>query len=190
MRFLPLLFCWGLIAQAQWPGVEFKPEPGTTALQSRYDHATWASPESIVRDLRSDDDSTRSKALRLFGYPEARMQEEVPRPDGIELRYAAIGDDNTLQAIVALTVNVAMAYVAVAVPEAKGWKRIGAFFCSKLETRSLSGKTLVESREEFEPTAGPPPRNATCTAYEWDEKTFRDRRSGAPTKCAKPTTPP
>ena len=129
MRFavLPLLFCLCCAGQAQWPGVEFKPEAGTGSLSSRYDHSTWASPESIVRDLRSDGEEARAKALRLFGYPEAQMQ-DVPKPDQIELRYAAIGDDKTLLAIVAVTAN-GMDYAAVSVPRAKGWERIGTFFC-------------------------------------------------------------
>ncbi|MGA2712092.1 MAG: hypothetical protein ABSG41_03220 [Bryobacteraceae bacterium] len=255
MRFLvlPLLFCWCFAGHAQWPGVEFKPEPGTGSLESRYDHAAWTSPESVVRDLRADDDGTRAKALRLFGYPEAEMK-DVPKPDQIELRYAAIGDDATLQAIVAITVNVSMAYAAVAVPRAKGWERIGTFFCwckyessplqfvdirlasssgrawselvlrpsgggtgvygrdeahfrihngalrkvisfvsfrrscqppdpCMIEARSLSGNTLVQSREQFE--ADSPPRNATCTPYEWDEKAFTYKRGGPVTKCAK-----
>ena len=98
-----LLFCCCFGGQAQWPGVEFKAEPGT-ALESRYDHAMWASPESIVRDLRSDDDGARAKALRLFGYPEAELLDAL-KSDEIELRYAAIGDNKTLQAIVTITVD-------------------------------------------------------------------------------------
>src|ERR1700678_4325065 len=128
LRVLLLLFCWCCAGRAQWPGGEFKPEPGTGSLSSRYDRSTWASPESIVRDLRSDDEGARAKALRLFGYPEAQMQ-DVPKPGQIELRYAALGDDATLQAIVAITVIGVMEYAAVAVPKAKEWERIGTFFC-------------------------------------------------------------
>lgn len=257
-RVLPLLFCCCFAGQAQWPGVEFRPEPGTGSVSSRYDHSTWASPESIVRDLRSDDEGSRAKALRLFGYPEAQMQ-DVPKPDQIELRYAALGDDATLQAIVAITVNGVMEYAAVALPKAKAWERIGTFFCwckyqssplqfvdvrlasqstrvwSELvlrpsgggtgaydreemhfrvhngalrkvlsfvsfrrscqvpdpcivETRSLSGNMLVQSREQFDTDS--PPQNATCTQYEWDEKAFLYRPLGPPTKCAKPLPPP
>ena len=260
MRFraLPLLFFCCFAGQAQWPGVEFKPDAGTGSLRSRYDRATWASPESVVRDLRSADVGTRAKALRLFGYPEAEMQ-DVPKPDQIELRYAAIGDDATLQAIAAITVG-AMAYAAVAVPEKDRWERIGTFFCwckyeedplhefvdvrlagfsnrfwselvlhpsgggtgvygkdevhfrvhdgalrkvisfegflrtcppspCTVAARSFSGNTLVESREQFEADR-PPARNATCIPYEWDDKTFRYKRAGPLTKCAKPMTPP
>src|ERR1700677_1305129 len=78
-RVLPLLFCCCFAGRAQWPGVEFKPEPGTNSLESRYDHATWASPESIVRDLRSDEEGTRVNALQLFGYPEAELL-DAPKP--------------------------------------------------------------------------------------------------------------
>jgi hypothetical protein len=127
-RVLPLLFCCCFAGRAQWPGVEFKPEPGTTSLESRYDHATWASPESIVRDLRSDEEGTRVNALQLFGYPEAELL-DAPKPDEIELRYAALGNDAVRQAIVAITVNGVMEYAAVAVPRANGWERIGTFFC-------------------------------------------------------------
>ena len=97
--------------------------------ESRYDHAAWTSPESLVRDLRSDDDSVRSKALRAFGYPEAEMKDEIPKPDQIELRYSAIGDDATLDAIASVTVHFVRTYTAVAVPKASRWERIGTFFC-------------------------------------------------------------
>ena len=123
-----LLGGWA-IGDAQWPGIEFKAEPGAGALQSRYDHTAWPSPESLVHDLRSDDDSVRSKALRAFGYPEAKMKDEIPKPDQIELRYAAIGDDAALEAIASITVHSVMAYTAVAVPKANHWERIGTFFC-------------------------------------------------------------
>jgi hypothetical protein len=120
--------CCGLV-HAQWPGVEFKPEPGTVALHSRYDHAVWGSPESLVRDLRSDNEDVRSKALLAFGYPGAQLNDEIPAPDQLQLRFAPIGEDKTLQAIVVITVGAVMAYAAVAVPESRGWRRIGVFFC-------------------------------------------------------------
>lgn len=123
-----LLGCCAL-GHAQLAGVEFKPEPGTGALESRYDHAAWTSPESLVRSLRSDDDDVRSRALRAFGYPEAEIKDEIPKPDEIELRYSAIGDDATLEAIASITVRGVMAYAAVAVPKANRWERIGTFSC-------------------------------------------------------------
>lgn len=111
--------------------------------------ATWPSPESLVGDLGSTDDGTRGKALRLFGYPKAQMEVEVPKPEAIELRYAEIGDDNTLQAVVAITINFVMTYVAVAVPEAKAWTEsawlpAGA---STIATRCMSSWSCAPAAE-------------------------------------------
>jgi hypothetical protein len=124
LRILILGLTLSLMLRAQ-----FKPEPGTSSLQSRYDRATWQSPESLVRDLRSDDDGTRSKALLAFGYPKDQIHDEVPKPDEIEVRYAAIGGDATLDSIVAIDVMGDLAYVAVAIPEGGVWRRIGVFHC-------------------------------------------------------------
>ena len=126
MRFSVLILgmALSLVLRAQ-----FKPEPRTNSLQSRYDRATWQSPESLVRDLRSDDDATRSKALIAFGYPKDQIQDDVPKPDEIELRYSAIGDDATLDSIVAIDLMGDLAYVAIAVPSAGHWQRVGVFHC-------------------------------------------------------------
>lgn len=52
----------------------------------------------------------------------------VVRPDQVELRYAAMGSDETRQAIVAVQVS-DMAFAAVARPVGSGWERIAQFGC-------------------------------------------------------------
>ena len=68
-----------------------------------------------ARDLVSSDDRVRCRALRAFGYSEAAMKDAAHKPDQIELRYSAIGDDETLDAITSIKVRGDMAYMAVAV---------------------------------------------------------------------------
>jgi hypothetical protein len=97
----------------------------------------------MVRDLRSQNDDVRFKALLLLGVPEklARIPvwshatpsvvtgSEVVKPEQIELRYAALGSDETQQAIVVAQVVGVSAYAAVAASKANGWERIATFDC-------------------------------------------------------------
>src|ERR1700722_10764844 len=97
-----VIFCCRFTAFAQQSSDEFHFESGD--LRSRYDLATCPNPETVLRGLRSQDDDARLKALRLVGLTEEQARPfdgsgPVVKPSQMELRYAAIGDDATLQAI-------------------------------------------------------------------------------------------
>jgi hypothetical protein len=95
-----------------------KPAP-STALDYLYvsrDRVPWPSPESLEKDLRSKDEAVRLRALRLVGFSEQQAHvaiwtqtqptklvgEAVVAPDLVELQYAALGEDSTQQAILAV----------------------------------------------------------------------------------------
>ena len=93
------------------------------------EHVAWPSPESIVRNLRSSNDDDRLKGLALFAGDLRHLQNDgVLRPTQIELRYAALGSDETQQAILAIQVG-QDGFVAVATPKGNAWERIGQFNC-------------------------------------------------------------
>ena len=126
MRFRILIIglALSLVLRAQ-----FKPEPEANSLESRYDRTTWESPEALLRELRSDSSQMRSLALRLIGYFDDQQDGETPDLSEIQLRYAPIGEDATMQAIVRVTINNVIAHVAVAVVSGSSWERIAAFEC-------------------------------------------------------------
>ena len=106
----------------------------------RHGHATWSSPESVVRDLNSHEDPVRGNALFLVGLDENQIKElvfdqnsnsttakvigkRVLTIDALELRYAALGEDATQHAILSVQSG-PMAYAAVAGPQGQG---VGAY---------------------------------------------------------------
>jgi hypothetical protein len=91
-------------------------------------HAAWTSPESLVRDLRSQDTAVRLRALRLVGIDAGRDFIADAVPDEIELRYASLEGGHPKQAIV-LVEAASYAYASVAVPSANAWERITVFEC-------------------------------------------------------------
>lgn len=91
-------------------------------------HAAWTSPESVVRDLRSQDKAVRLKALQLVGIAENRDLFADAGLAEMELRYASLAGGHPKQAIV-LVESASYAYAAVAVPSANAWERIGVFEC-------------------------------------------------------------
>src|ERR1700722_15225931 len=125
MRFLILVLAWSCMVaaapqQSSWERIG---ELGVNRT-----HAAWTSPESLVRDMRSQDKAVRLKALRLIG---ADANEEFfadAGPDEIELRYASLGGGRHKQAIVLVEVS-SYAYAAVAVPSLNAWERIAVFEC-------------------------------------------------------------
>lgn len=103
---------------------------GSTALERR------GPPESLVRDLRSQDRTVRLKALALFG-TDANVELFADGPNEIELRYASLGGDRYKQAIVLVEAS-SYAYAAVAVPSLNAWERIAVFECwCKYESPTL-----------------------------------------------------
>jgi len=91
-------------------------------------HATWTSPESLVRDLRSQDTAMRLRALQLIGIDASRDFIADAVPDEIELRYASLEGGHSKQAIVLVEAS-SYAYASVAVPSANAWERIAVFEC-------------------------------------------------------------
>jgi hypothetical protein len=138
MRFPILLLAWScIVASAQqrssWERIG--------ELRVNRTHAEWTSPESLVRDLRSQDKAVRLKALRLVGAEE--LFADVG-PDEIELRYASLGEGRAKQAIL-LVEAISYAYAAIAVPSLKTWERIAVFECwCKYENTLLDDFVRVE----------------------------------------------
>jgi hypothetical protein len=141
MRFPILLLAWWCMvaSAAQQPSWERIGE-----LRVNRTHAEWTSPESLVRDLRSQDKAVRLKALRLVG---ADANEEFfadAGPDEIELRYVSLGEGRTKQAIVLVEAS-SYDYAAVAVPSLNAWERIAVFECwCKYEDTLLDDFVRVE----------------------------------------------
>lgn len=97
-------------------------------LRLNRSHAAWTSPESLVRDLRSQDAAVRLKALQLVGIDASRDFIADAVPDEIELRYASLEGGHSKQAIVLLEAS-SYAYASVAVSSGNAWERIGTFEC-------------------------------------------------------------
>jgi hypothetical protein len=136
-------------------------------LSVRLEHMAWPSPASIVRDLRSQDDGVRFKALLLLGVSEklARIPvwsnttpsvvtgSEVVKPEQVELRYAALGSDETQQAIVVAQYVGTFATAAVATPKSNGtgWERIAIFDCGCKYERNVLDE-FVSLSQALEPS--------------------------------------
>jgi hypothetical protein len=113
-------------------------------LHVDHTHTAWHSPESLVHDLHSNDDGIRLKALHLLGLgdqeshvevwsqtqPSRLVGQAVVTPDRVEVSYAALGEDASQEAVVAVGADQAqMMFAAVAVPTALGWERIATCYC-------------------------------------------------------------
>jgi hypothetical protein len=165
-----LLLLIPLSAAAQ----ESTPAPARDSgyLEVRHDHTPWPTPELLVKDLRSNDDKVRLQALRLLGFAEQERHttiwaqtsptevigEAVVAPDQIELGYAALGEDATQQAILAVQASQKqLTFTAVATPKADGWERIAAFDCWCKYEMYLGRDALAES-VQVRPAPEPGPR--------------------------------
>jgi hypothetical protein len=125
MRFPILLLAWScMVASAQqqssWERIG--------GLRVNRIHAAWTSPESLIRDLRSQDKAARLRALRLVGIGAKEELFADAGPDEIDLRYASLGEGRTKQAIVLVEAS-SYTYAAVAVPSLNAWERIAVFEC-------------------------------------------------------------
>lgn len=124
------------------------------------DHVRWPSPEAVAEGLRSGDDQTRSTALHQMGFTEIYRQssptqpEKPVMPDEVRLTYAAIGDSDERQAILAVFISQLQATeVAVAIPVAKGWERIADAGCwCKYEM--VNGVDTLSSFLQLQPAPG------------------------------------
>jgi hypothetical protein len=109
-------------------------------LGVRREHVQWPTPEELVSQLHSPNDQLRLDALHLLGLtdkeahhpasPFTVVGQKVLTPDQIQLTYAALGQDSTQQAIIAIQDSEGqMTYAAVGVQTMKGWSRIAVFDC-------------------------------------------------------------
>jgi hypothetical protein len=169
-RAVSLLLLISLSAAAQ----ESIPAPAGDSgyLGIRHDHLQWPTPERLVNDLRSKDDRVRLQALRLLGFaeqethttiwaqtsPTKAIGEAVVTPDKIELEYAALGEDATQQAILAVqTSQKQLTFAAIAVPKPHGWERIAVFDCwCKYEM--YQGQDALAESVQVRPAPQPGPR--------------------------------
>ncbi len=157
-RMISLLVLFSLSAPAQ----ELKPAPAEDFgyLDVRYDHVQWPSPESLAKDLGSKNDEVRLKAFKLLGFTEQQARvtiwaqtlptrvigDAVVTPDQIELEYAALGEDATQQAILAVQASQRqLTFAAVAMPGPQGWERIATFDCWCKYEMYLGQDALAES---------------------------------------------
>ena len=146
-RLYSLILSTSIVALLAASGIQAQPSKGVNDLDLgvRHGHAVWPSPESVLRDLNSRQEAVRERALFLIGLDRAQAEEAVfeqnsnsttPKIIGqrvimvdiAELRYAALGEDTTQQAILSVQSG-PMAFVAVAVPKGKVWERIANFSC-------------------------------------------------------------
>jgi hypothetical protein len=132
-----------LICLSQCAPVEAATKEDFGQLGVSREHVKWVSPESMVRDLRAQSEGVRFNALQLVGVldtlartpvwsnttPSVVTGSRVVEPEQIDLRYAALGSDETQQAIVVVQVVGTYAFAAVATPKENGWDRIATFSC-------------------------------------------------------------
>ncbi|MBZ5512634.1 MAG: hypothetical protein LAN70_15905 [Acidobacteriia bacterium] len=145
-RFLLLGAVGVLLVSAVAVAQEPKPAVGEEVgyLGMRREHVRWPTPESVARDLRSSDEQTRLNAFHLLGLTDQQVQlavwsqtspsqivgNKVATPDQVRLAYAALGEDATQQAILAVQISEAQTTaVAIATPADRQWKRVAAFVC-------------------------------------------------------------
>jgi hypothetical protein len=165
---LLLLISLSAVAQESTPA----PAGDSGYLEVSHEHTPWPTPELLVKDLRSKDDKVRLRALRLLGFAEQETHttiwaqtspakvigEAVVTPDQIELEYAALGEDATQQAILAVQASQKqLTFAAVAAPKADGWERVAAFDCWCKYEMYLGRDALAES-VQVRPAPEPGPR--------------------------------
>lgn len=118
-RWIALLPCLSIAAAlGQSPASE---RVGT--LRINRTRVTWSSPESLVRDLRSNDDQIVLRATHLLG-----VDEKFFAPDDIELRYVEFGPGRLKYAII-LTSGLNEAFAAIAAPKGETWERFTVIGC-------------------------------------------------------------
>jgi hypothetical protein len=108
-------------------------------LVMNYEKVPWPSPESVLRNLRSNKYETFDHALALLGVPQTPEAASFYPPQDTELRYAELAEDGTRQAIIGVRRD-SMLYGAVSAQVGGRWQRIAAFSCwCKYESGDLLG---------------------------------------------------
>ncbi len=161
-------------------------------------------PQALTRQLRFDDERTRSAALSAIGAPGQYLQHgHVPMPRAIDLQLAAIGTTDEMDAL--LTVELDQHLVtAVLVPVDGNWKRIATLiYAVPFEEGTASPtawirteRSLVQKdryRAVFRATTGAP--NGSFTENEAQLRIFGGKAvvtmsfESAERECSLPPTP-
>jgi hypothetical protein len=153
--FLLVLVCAGAFAQVPNPSLE---SIDNTVINR--EHVAWPSPESVLDDLRSSNDDTRLKALKLAGLsdeqahksiwsqgndgPSKVIGQAIVTPSQTQLMYASIGDNATQQAILVLNDSVQLTFAAVAVQTGNHWERVAVVSCWCKYDMNLDQDSLAE----------------------------------------------
>jgi hypothetical protein len=85
-------------------------------------------PQSLTRQMRSDDDRTRAAALSAVGVPGQYLQHgRAPMPRSIALDFVQLGPDDDLDAILTLEMDQHIVS-AILIPDGDNWRRIATVF--------------------------------------------------------------
>ncbi len=113
-------------------------------IEVNRDRVAWASPESVLKGLRSSDDNARLAAFHAMGFadrqiyqqlwsqgtPAAVIGKRLLMPGQVRLDYAALGENGEKQAILsAFLADAQISALAVAVPAEHGWTRVAYIDC-------------------------------------------------------------
>ena len=109
-------------------------------------------PQSLTRQLRSDDERTRAAALSAVGVPNQYLQRgHVGLPHSIQLEFADLGSTDDLDAM--LTVELDQHIVtAILMPDGDNWHRIATVFVADSfdDPRTTPATFARTSRSEFQ----------------------------------------
>ena len=109
-------------------------------------------PQSLTRQLRSDDERTRAAALSAIGVPNQYLQRgHVGWPHSIQLEFADLGSTDDLDAM--LTVELDQHIVtAILMPDGDNWHRIATVFVADPfdDPRTTPATFARTSRSEFQ----------------------------------------
>jgi hypothetical protein len=137
---LPMLRVLAFLAVVFWLAPAWGQQPKAAVedngnLGISRQQVSWPSPEAVLRDLRSTDNAVRLKAMELmdvgtlshtkvYSKDGSASESVVSTPDEVELRYAALGEDDTQLAVVMMSLPGSYTFAAVVIPLAHGWTRI------------------------------------------------------------------
>ena len=85
-------------------------------------------PQSLTRQLRTDDERTRAAALSAIGAPSQYLQHgHTGLPHSIQLEFAALGPEDELDAILTAELDHHIV-TAILIPDGDNWRRIATLF--------------------------------------------------------------
>lgn len=103
-------------------------------------------PQSLTRQLRFDDDRTRSSALSAIGVPGQYLQRgRIPMPRSVRLDMLAMGNNDELDALITIELEQHIV-TAVLVPEDGNWRRVATLiFSTPFEDRTTTPSTWLRT---------------------------------------------